>query len=149
LWFATGDWQFPNDLHVVDPSQEHSIVTLEDVREVHRIAVAPDGEHLAITDGNNVRVWDVSTGRVVAQLPTGTFIHAIGFAPDGRYLATAGEDDDLTLWAWRGQDLIDRACGHLSRNLSPKEWQDFLPGSPYRPTCPNLPAAPTAEQTPM
>jgi WD40 repeat protein len=148
LWFATGDWQFPNDIHVVDPAQENSIVTLEDVREVHAVAVAPDGEHLAITDGNSVRVWDVSTGHVVAQLPTGAFIHAIGFAPDGRYLATA-EDDDLTLWAWRSQDLIDRACGHLSRNLSPKEWRDFLPGSPYRPTCPTLPAAPVAERTPM
>jgi WD40 repeat protein len=148
LWFATGDWQFPNDIHVVDPSQEHSIVTLEDVREVHSIAVAPDGEHLAITDGNSVRVWDVGTGRVVAQLPSSAYIYSIGFAPDGRYLATAGEDDDLTLWAWRSQDLIDRACGHLSRNLSPKEWQDFLPGSPYRPTCPNLPAAPESEQSP-
>jgi hypothetical protein len=85
----------------------------------------------------------------VAQLPTSTFIHSIGFSPDGRYLATAAEDDDLTLWAWRSQDLIDRACGHLSRNLSAKEWQDFLPGIPYRPTCPNLPVAPVAEQTPM
>jgi WD40 repeat protein len=149
LFFATGDWQFPNDIHVVDPSQANSISTLEDVREVHTIRVAPDGQHLAITDGNNVRVWDLATGRVVSQLPTSAFIYSIGFSPDGQYLATASQDDDLTLWAWRIEDLIDRACRHLTRNLDRKEWQDFLRDIPYRPTCPNLPTEPVAEQTPM
>jgi WD domain, G-beta repeat len=149
LLFATGDWQFPNDIHVVDPSQENSILTLEDVREVHTIRVAQDGEHLAITDGKDVRVWDLTTGRVVSQLPTSAFIYSIGSSPDGQYLATASQDDDLTLWAWRTEDLVDRACRHLTRNLDRKEWQDFLRDIPYRPTCPNLPAEPGVEQTPM
>ena len=83
LFFATGDWQFPNDIHVVDPSRENSILTLEDVREVHAIRVAPDGDHLAITEGKTVRVWDLATGRAVSQLPTSAFIHSIGFSPDG------------------------------------------------------------------
>ena len=26
LFFATGDWQFPNDIHVVDPSRENPIL---------------------------------------------------------------------------------------------------------------------------
>jgi WD40 repeat protein len=149
LLFATGDWQFPNDIHVVDPSQENSILTLEDVREVHTIRIAPDGEHLAITDGKDVRVWDLITGRVVSQLPTSAFIHSIGFSPDGQYLATASQDDDLTLWAWRTEDLIDRACRHLTRNLDRKEWQDFLRDIPYHPTCPNLLTEPVAKQSPM
>ena len=149
LFFTTGDWRFPNDIHVVDPSRENAILTLEDVREVHAMRVAPDGEHLAITDGNSVRVWDLTTGRAVSQLPTSGFIDSIGFSPDGQYLATASQDDDLTLWAWRTEDLIDRACRHLTRNLSRKEWQDFLPDTSYRPTCPNLPTEPVEEQTPM
>ena len=124
-------------------------MTLEDVREVHTIRVAPDGEHLAITDGKSVRVWDLATGRAVSQLPTSAFIYSIGFSPDGHYLATASDDDDLTLWAWRTEDLIDRACRHLTRNLNRKEWQDFLRDIPYRPTCPNLPAEPVEEQAPM
>ncbi len=149
LLFATGDWQFPNDIHVVDPSRENSIQTLEDVREVDAIRVAPDGDHVAITDGKTVRVWELATGRAVSQLPTGAFVHSIGFSPDGQYLATGAQDDDLTLWAWRTDDLIDRACRHLTRNLSRKEWQDFLRDIPYRPTCPNLPAEPDAKQARM
>ncbi len=148
LLFATGDWQFPNDIHVVDPSDASSMVTLEDVREVDALRLAPDGEHLAIRDGPRVRIWNVTTGRAVAQLPTNAFIAAVGFSPDGRYLATASRDNDLTLWSWRSEDLIDRACRHLVRNLGRKEWQDFLPDMPYRPTCPNLPIEDLAEQNP-
>jgi WD40 repeat protein len=149
LLFATGDWQFPNDLHIVDLSEPSAILTLEDVGEVHALRVAPDGEHVAISDGYRVRVWKLTSGRAVSQLPTTGYINAIGFSPDGRYLATASDDDDLTLWPWRTEDLIDRACRHLTRNLNRKEWQDFLPDTPYHPTCPNLPTEPVEEQTPM
>ncbi len=97
LFFATGDWQFPNDIHVVGLSDEDSILTLEDVREIHALRIAPDGEHLALSDGHRVRVWNVTTGRAVAQLPTTAFINSIGFLPDGHYLATASDNDDLTL----------------------------------------------------
>jgi WD40 repeat protein len=148
LLFATGDWQFPNEVHVVDPADESSMITLEDVREVDALRIAPDGEHLAIRDGPRVRVWNVTTGRAVAQLPTDAFIAAIGFSPDGEYLATASHDDDLTLWSWRTEGLIDRACHHLTRNLTRAEWRDFLPDTPYRATCPNLPSDPVEQQNP-
>jgi WD40 repeat protein len=85
----------------------------------------------------------------VAQLPTTAFINSIGFSPDGHYLATASDNDDLTLWPWRTEDLIERACRHLTRNLNRKEWLDFLPDTPYRPTCPNLPTAHVEEQNPL
>ena len=146
LLFATGDWQFPNDLHIVDLSEPSAILTFEDVGEIHSLRVAPDGEHVAISDGYRVRVWKLTSGRAVSQLPTTGYINAIGFSPDGRYLATASDDDDLTLWPWRTEDLIDRACRHLTRNLNRKEWQDFLPDTPYHPTCPNLPTEPVEEQ---
>jgi WD40 repeat protein len=149
LFFATGDWQMPNGIHVVDLPEENPILTLEDVREVAAIGIAPDGEHLAISDGHRVRVWGTSIGRAVSQLPTATFINSIGFSPDGHYLATASGNDDLTLWPWRPEDLIDRACHHLTRNLNRKEWQDFLPDTSYRPTCPNLPTEYVEEQNPI
>jgi WD40 repeat protein len=86
-----------------------------------------------------VRIWDVTTGRAVAELPSDAFVAAIAFSPDGQFLATASRDDDLTLWSWRPEQLIDRACRNLTRNLTRAEWRDFLPDIPYRPTCPSLP----------
>jgi hypothetical protein len=38
-------------------------------------------------------------------------------------------------------ELIRDACSRLPRNLTREEWRDYLPGEPYRPTCPNLPVA--------
>lgn len=148
LLFATGDWQFPNDMHVVDLSDTDGVLDLEDVQEINALRVAPDGEHLAMSDGYRVRIWNITTGRAVSQLPTTAFINAIGFSPDGRYLATASDDDDLTLWPWRTEDLIDLACRHLTRNVNRKEWLDFLPNAPYRLTCPNLPAEHVDEPSP-
>lgn len=33
----------------------------------------------------------------------------------------------------------DRACQRANRNPIRAEWQHYLPGEPYRPTCPDLP----------
>jgi WD40 repeat protein len=140
LLLATGDWQFPNDVHVIDLTAQNSRYTLDDVGEIHTLRIAPGGRYLAISNGHRVRIWDIDTGRAVGQLPTSGYTRDIGFTPDGRYLATASDDNDLTLWPWRADDLIDLACRHATRNLTRKEWQDFLPNDPYRASCPNLPA---------
>jgi hypothetical protein len=39
---------------------------------------------------------------------------------------------------WRRQDLIDRACTLLDRNLKPEEWNGVSNEAPPK-TCPNLP----------
>jgi len=36
-------------------------------------------------------------------------------------------------------DLTELACSRLPRNLSHAEWEQYLPGEPYRKTCENLP----------
>ncbi len=43
--------------------------------------------------GDQVFVWDVATGKAVAQLPSGAT--AAAFAPDGKTLAVATEDGTL------------------------------------------------------
>lgn len=131
---------YSDNVRILDLSDQKAIHSLDDVREIRTLRLAPDGQYMAISDGHRVRVWDMTTGRAVNQLPVTGYIHAIGFTPDGRYLATASGNDDLTLWLWRPDELIGQACGHLTRNLTLNEWRDFLPNTPYRPTCANLPS---------
>ena len=41
--------------------------------------------------------------------------------------------------------LIDNGCSLLTRNMFREEWDRYLPGEPYRATCPNLPLEPKAK----
>nr|WP_234381994.1 hypothetical protein [Streptomyces dysideae] len=61
--------------------------------------LTPDGKRLAALHGRAVTVWDVPSGRRIADTPkTGDapFTDA-ALSPDGRYLATT-DDRDLTVW---------------------------------------------------
>ena len=75
-----------------------------------------------------------------AQALTQQYVQDLSFSKDGRYLATAGNDNFATLWLWQPEDLISKACERLTRNLSTKEWQDYLGHIPYQKTCSHLPA---------
>jgi RNA polymerase sigma factor (sigma-70 family) len=57
---------------------------------------SPDGRLLAGTDREQVRVWDVATGRQRVELPQ-TQVHGLAFSPDSRTLA-CGDGDGITLW---------------------------------------------------
>jgi hypothetical protein len=43
----------------------------------------------------------------------------------------------------RRADLLAAACQRATRNLTWQEWQQYLPGEPYRQTCPHLPVHPS------
>jgi hypothetical protein len=46
------------------------------------------------------------------------------------------------LWHVTPENLSDRLCRVANRNLSLTEWEQYLPGQPYRKICPTLPADP-------
>ena len=56
---------------------------------------SPDGRLLAVT-ARDTRVWDLATGRVVADLPINSTERAT-FSPDGRRLACVA-DDRIAVW---------------------------------------------------
>ena len=68
-----------------------------------------------------IKVWETSGGNEVAEIKT------------------AGNDNYATLWLWRPEDLISKACERLTQNLSAIEWQDYLGDMSYQKTCSHLP----------
>ncbi len=104
-----------------------------------------------------VQVWDLSTGYEVSRMDYSGEVTAY-FTPNGeRIISTGCSEYDVTqenasrmrevkcekwdtfTWVWASEDLIDLTCAALTRNLTRKEWQQYLGTGPYQATCPNLP----------
>lgn len=70
------------------------------------IAFSPNGEFLTMADGGHVRIWNLDSRQVVADIDARTsLVRAVAFSPDGKFLATGGgkQDDDpvnfvIRLW---------------------------------------------------
>jgi WD40 repeat protein len=81
-------------------------------RPVLHVAFAPDGKSLATASAEaRFRVWDVSTGRSLAEFKGRA--GSVAFAPDGRTLATSAEWDEVRMW-----DVATQKARTLIRPLS-------------------------------
>jgi len=103
-----------------------------------------------------VRLFDFATGVQLGEpLPIGPipadpatqgdYFQVAGYAasnPDGtRFItAPAGPGESVVLWDVNLADWEAMACRIAGRNLSRTEWDQYLPGQPYRVTCPQWPA---------
>jgi WD40 repeat protein len=104
-------------------------------------SLSPDGQWSVELSSHGLVLEEASTGREVAKLEHDGEVLDAAFSPKGRWLATSSREGIVRLWPLQAEDMIERACKLLPRNLTPEEWKELKLEGPYRKTCPNLPVS--------
>src|SRR5262249_49521915 len=101
---------------------------------VIQVLFSHDSRWLAVSGPGAVSVLDLGSWNIVHQIEQ-QFVEAVLFSLDDRRLYTASGSEVL-VHLLRPEDLIQQACGRLTRTLSAEEWTaDVGAGSPQTP-CP-------------
>jgi WD40 repeat protein len=101
------------------------------------VSFSLDGSVVATSGSDGTAVlWDIGSGKQIGVPltgPPGSVVAA--FDPTGHTLATAFQDGTVLLWDVDPASWLKRACAVAARRLTQQEWNEFLPGRPYQPSC--------------
>ncbi|KAJ8327238.1 hypothetical protein O5D80_004645 [Batrachochytrium dendrobatidis] len=84
-------------------------------KAITAISFSPDCQHVAITSMEGVlAVIDFVNGRLLDVYKSffGGFL-CVSWSPDGKFILTGGQDDLVSVWAFRGR-IVARCQGHTS-----------------------------------
>ena len=105
---------------------------------VIRTSLSPDGRTLATgsLDGT-VLLFDLPTERPLGAPLQGVPGRPLApqFTPDGGHLLAVTDVGRGFSWDLRPSSWARHACAVAGRKLTRAEWEDTLPGRPYRPAC--------------
>jgi WD40 repeat protein len=115
--------------------------------DVLSLDFSPD--HRWLASGGSLKfayIWDMTTGQETARLRHIDEVSSVSFSSDGALLATASKKV-VEIWNFQAipvvttKDLKATACGRLTSNLNPIDWQTYLPNEPFQVICPELPSS--------
>jgi WD40 repeat protein/class 3 adenylate cyclase len=90
------------------PEEEHAAVSLPAVSP----KVSADGSLVAVGyNDRTARVWEIATGRLVAELPHAGPVYGVAFSPNGEFLVAASGNAP-TIWDLESQRPLVRLFGH-------------------------------------
>lgn len=108
------------------------------------VAFSPDSKTVAgASSDGTISLWDVASGRPLGPSMADHRgpVKGVAFSRDGQ-LASASDDHTVRFWnpvLWMNnfEHLQRLVCARIRRNLTPQQWQTYLPGESYRRTCPS------------
>lgn len=93
------------------PPAPRSTCSLEPHTPTHGLAISPDGKELWVTSlaDNGVYVYDIATGKISKEIPTGRCPNWVTFSPDGKYCCVSGSgSDDCSIIDTRSRTEVAR-----------------------------------------
>ncbi len=88
---------------------------------------SPDGKTLACGEGQNVKLWDITTGELITTFRGHIgLVHYLAFSPDGSILASASKDGTVLYWNINTEDQLPP---NITEHTNPVETLSFMKGS--------------------
>ncbi|MCP4568523.1 MAG: serine/threonine protein kinase, partial [FCB group bacterium] len=90
---------------------------------------------------STLRLWDVERPDALPLVLEGHdfWVYSARFSPDGDFLVSGSGDRTIRIWTTSSALLADEICRTVERNLTAREWAEYLPADvAYEKTCPGL-----------
>jgi WD40 repeat protein len=109
------------------------------------LARSADGRWYGLERDDAVHVLTAAPAREVARIPVALAgkessplsSMRVAVGASGRYVAAVTADRTVRVWPVDPALLVSLACSRLTRDLSPDEWDAYLPTEPSEPVCPH------------
>jgi len=96
----------------LDPTQLRQIAKLPGEGQVYNIAWSPDGTHLAISNTDGIRIWEVATQSFQFLLSPTCFPCGLAWSSDGQRLAVGLGDVTIRVWDVPSKKVMFNLRGH-------------------------------------